>query len=97
VGFHTDTLSGLSPLAGFTTGIGLHWRGQEFSYAWAPMGDLGNSQYFSILCRFGEATQEKRNLIDYKANSAHPQRKTPATEAPLEYEQLYQLLNAGKE
>jgi hypothetical protein len=53
VGYRTDTINGLSPLAGVTTGIGLQVLGQEFSYAWVPMGDLGNTQYFSVLIRFG--------------------------------------------
>ena len=43
-GFRTDTLKGLSPLAGFSTGLGLHVWGQEFAYAWTPYGDLGDTQ-----------------------------------------------------
>src|SRR5262249_44465760 len=52
-GFRTDTLKGLSPLAGFSTGLGLHLWGQEFAYAWSPYADLGDTQYFSLLIHFG--------------------------------------------
>ena len=53
LGYKTDTLKGLSALAGLTAGLGLHFFGQEFAYAWAPYGDLGDAQYFSLLVRFG--------------------------------------------
>jgi hypothetical protein len=67
VGYRTDTLKGLSPLAGFTTGIGLNIWGYELSYAWVPLGDLGNTNYFSFLYKFGETSNPKRNLIHYQA------------------------------
>lgn len=63
LGYRTDTLKGLSPLAGLTTGIGLNVEGYEFSYAWVPLGELGNTHYFSFLCKFGEAATPKRNLV----------------------------------
>jgi hypothetical protein len=53
-GYETERTKELSALAGFSTGIGLHVWGQELSYAWKPSGDLGDSQYFSLLIRFGE-------------------------------------------
>src|SRR5207302_1723757 len=65
LGYKTDTLKGLSALAGLTAGLGLHVWGQEFAYAWAPYGDLGDAQYFSLLVRFGAEEEEKRNLIQY--------------------------------
>lgn len=51
-GYRTDTLKGLSPIAGLTTGVGIKILGQTFSYAWVPMGELGNTQYFSVLVQF---------------------------------------------
>jgi len=62
-GYRTDTTKGLSPMAGLTTGIGLEVWGQELSYAWLPLGELGNTQYLSLLVRFGEADRQRRNLI----------------------------------
>lgn len=62
-GYRTDTTRQLSAMAGFTLGAGLHVFGQEFDYAWLPMGDLGNTQYFSLVLRFSQADRAKRNLI----------------------------------
>ncbi|HVO32986.1 MAG TPA: PorV/PorQ family protein, partial [Elusimicrobiota bacterium] len=96
VGYRTDTLSDLSPLAGFTTGIGLRWRGQEFSYAWAPLGELGNAQYFSFVARFGGAIEsQKHDLLHYE----HVRKPAPSA-SPEPYstdaDELYRLLEEGK-
>ena len=64
-GYRTDTIQGLSPLAGLTTGVGILAWGQELAYAWVPMGELGNTQYFSLVVRFGEAQRALRNLIHF--------------------------------
>lgn len=61
-GFRTDTLKNLSGLSGFTTGLGLHLWGQEFDYAWVPLGDLGDTQYFSLVLRFGAPAETSKNL-----------------------------------
>lgn len=37
---------------GLTMGVGFHFAGQEFDYAWVPRGDLGSTNYFSIVLRF---------------------------------------------
>lgn len=52
-GYRTDTARGLSALGGLTTGVGLKVWGQRFDYAWLPMGDLGQTQYFSVVLAFG--------------------------------------------
>ena len=94
LGYRTDTLKGLSPLAGFTTGIGLRFLGYEFSYAWVPLGDLGNTQYFSFVMKFGGADNLNRNLIHYKAV------KSPSsiedTEESDSVQQLMELLEGGE-
>ena len=61
-GYRSDTINQLSAIAGFTVGTGLQLWGQEFSYAWLPYGDLGNTQYFSLLLRFGDHETLKKNL-----------------------------------
>jgi hypothetical protein len=99
VGYRTDTLKGLSPLAGFSTGIGIHLWGQEISYAWVPYGELGNTQYFSALLHFGQRDEEKRNLIQYQTIKKHRtvksgrERGTDEVITQPEYEQLMQLLS----
>jgi hypothetical protein len=98
-GYRTDTLKGLSPLAGLTTGVGLNIWGQEFSYAWLPMGDLGNTQYFSLLIKFGVQEEEKKNMIQYQEIKTHRTVKRHSNESQAdqatepEYQQLMQLLN----
>jgi len=95
-GYRTDTLKGLSPLAGFSTGLGLHVWGQEFAYAWTPYGDLGDTQYFSLLIHFGARDEAKRNLIQYQAIKGHYDKnkdRTADLAAEPEYQQLMQLLS----
>jgi len=65
-GYRTDTMTELSALAGFSVGMGLQLWGQEFAYAWVPYGDLGTTQYFSLLMRFGPEAATRRNLIQYQ-------------------------------
>jgi hypothetical protein len=40
-------------MAGVAAGVGLRLWGQDFDYAWVPFGDLGTTQYFSLVLRFG--------------------------------------------
>jgi hypothetical protein len=92
-GYKSDTTKGLSPIAGFTTGLGLKVWGQEFAYAWLPYGDLGDTQYFSLLIRFGQAEEEKKNLIQYQTIKQHQtvNGEKAGNDEP-EYNQLVQLL-----
>ena len=93
-GYKTDTLKGLDPLAGFTAGLGLHVWGQEFAYAWAPYGDLGDAQYFSLLIHFGAEEEQRRNLIQYQNIKQHRTVKDSThKELEPEYQQLMQLLS----
>src|SRR5258708_23176197 len=96
-GYKTDTVKGLSALAGYTLGMGLNVWGQEVAYAWLPYGDLGSTHYFSLLMKFGEAEKAKRNLIQYQHIKSHRTVKDSHTEevAP-DYQQLSELLNDGE-
>jgi hypothetical protein len=96
VGYRTDTLKELSALAGFSTGIGINVWGQELAYAWVPYGDLGDTQYFSLLLRFGGKEEVKRNLIQYQTIKKH---KTAENMKPTDpdYQQLMQLLDENQE
>ncbi|SRR5258706_1128080 len=92
LGYKTDTLKGLSPIAGLTAGLGLHVWGQEFAYAWAPYGDLGDAQYFSLLIHFGGEQEQRRNLIQYQHIKKHRTVHNKNDMDP-EYQQLMQLLS----
>ena len=82
VGYKTDTLNGLNALAGLTAGIGIQAWGQELAYAWLPYGELGNSQYFSLVMHFGAKEDARRNLIRY-SNPKEPRLAENETEEPL--------------
>lgn len=95
VGYRTDTVDGLGALAGFSTGLGLHMYGQEFAYAWVPYGDLGDTQYFSLIIHFGGREEERRNLIHYQTIKEH-RTVEGGSDKPIsepEYQQLMQLLS----
>ncbi len=69
-GYRTDTARQLSALAGLTTGVGFSVWGTRFDYAWLPMGDLGNTQYFSVVLAFGAS---KTSLpISYSTEGGAP-------------------------
>ncbi len=77
-GYRTDTLRQLSGLAGLTVGAGLRLWGQEFSYAWLPLGDLGNTNYFSLVLRFGGSdTENARNNLKRYAKASKYQYDYP--------------------
>jgi len=90
-GFRTDTLKELGVMAGFTMGLGVHIFGHEFSYAWVPLGDLGNSHYISMVLRFGDGAQINRNLIQYhNLPTSQEVRRNTGTPMP-DYSQETQL------
>ena len=92
-GYRTDALKGLSPLAGFSTGIGVNVWDVELAYAWVPYGDLGDSHYFSLLMKFGETRgARRRNLIQINHPEKRPAQK-PSKESEPEYQQLMNLLS----
>jgi hypothetical protein len=91
VGYKTDTLKGLSPIAGLTTGVGIYVWGQELAYAFSPYGDLGNTQYFSLVAHFGADMEARRNLIQYQ--NIRRQRTVKGKDDEPEYQQLMQLLS----
>ncbi len=92
-GYRTDTIKELGAMAGFTTGLGIQAFGQEFAYAWVPVGDLGNTHYFSLLIHLGEARTEKRNLIQYQSIKQHRSVQGGENELDPDYQQLMELLN----
>src|SRR5205807_5831970 len=109
-GYRSDTTKGLSALAGFTTGLGINVWGQELAYAWLPLGELGNTHYFSLVARFGQDEQAKGNLIQYQSikrhrtvrergDSPNRYRATEVKEdsSEPEYQRLMQILSIGED
>jgi hypothetical protein len=96
LGYRTDALKGLSPIAGFSAGVGIHIWDQELAYAWVPYGDLGDSHYVSLIMQFGEAGTQKRNLIKYEPVKRRARVAAKEVEPVLEQEQLMELLNESE-
>jgi hypothetical protein len=94
-GYRTDTTSELGALAGLSTGIGLQFWGQEFSYAWLPYGDLGNTQYFSLLLRFGSTDNSQQNLLE--AQDMKRRQSVSADKDDVDGRQLMELLKTTDE
>jgi len=61
-GYRTTNANELGVIAHFSVGMGLTLWGQEFSYAWVPYGDLGETQYFSFVFRWGANGGDAHNL-----------------------------------
>lgn len=57
-GYHSDGAADVPGLTGVTAGFGLLLLGQRFDYAWAPMGDLGDTHYFSVLLSLGSGSKK---------------------------------------
>jgi hypothetical protein len=93
-GYRTDTVKGLSPLAGYSLGMGLNVWGQELGYAWVPYGELGTTHYFSLVMRFGEAEKAKLKLIQYQSIKTHRTvHNNGSDEMTPDYQQLMEILN----
>jgi hypothetical protein len=91
-GYRTDTVKGLSALAGYTAGLGLHFLRHEIAYAWVPLGELGDTHYLSLIVRFGGEDGEEqvidfREIKSYRAASGHE-----ADASREEIDQLMELL-----
>jgi hypothetical protein len=95
-GYRTDTVKELSALAGFSTGVGLTLWGQELDYAWVPYGDLGDTQYFSLVIKFGEEQERKRNFIQYQTIKAYRMAER-TLENEIDEQQLMELLTDDKQ
>ena len=92
-GYRTDTIKELSALAGLSAGLGVQLWGQELAYAWVPYGDLGSTQYFSALVRFGQQTDAKHNLERADIKLHHSYNNSQYLKNDVEYQDLKALLS----
>jgi len=99
-GYKTDTTKELSALAGLSAGIGIHVWGQELAYAWLPYGDLGDTQYLSLIARLGQSDEEKRNLVQFQSIQRHrtaKNRTSSDSASEPDYQQLLDLFEQQDE
>jgi hypothetical protein len=94
-GYKTDTTKELSSIAGLSAGVGIFFWGHELDYAWLPLGELGNTHYFSFVLRFGERTDKRRNLIRFRPIRVHPVVRRQTDElSDAELDEILQLITA---
>ncbi len=59
-GYNTAHIKELGAASGATAGLGIFFWGQEFSYAWVPVGDLGQTHYFSLVFRLSTSPRPEK-------------------------------------
>jgi hypothetical protein len=87
-GYNSSHTNGLGAASGFTAGLGLFFWGQEFSYAWVPMGDLGSTNYFSLVFRWDTKPRPERPRL--KSAAAREDEDFNDTSS---YHDIYDFLN----
>lgn len=93
-GYKSDTTKELSALAGLTVGMGFSLWGQEFSYAWLPLGDLGTGHYFSFVARFGADHTDPKNLALERPWTIHRVGQTYPYSYENDIEEVLRLIEA---
>ena len=87
-GYNTAHIKELSAASGVTAGVGLFFWGQEFSYAWVPMGDLGQTHYFSLVFRWDNKVRTERPRLKPAED-----REFEDLSDPVRYHDIYDFLN----
>jgi len=87
-GYNTVHTQQLGAGAGVTAGLGIFFWGQEFSYAWVPLGDLGQTHYFSLVFRWSTQARPERPRLKPVEESG-----TEELNDPSQYHDVYEFLN----
>ena len=87
-GYNTAHTKELGAASGVTAGAGLFFWGQEFSYAWVPMGDLGQTHYFSLVLRWSTKPRPERPRLKPSEDREFDDFKDPS-----KYHDIYDFLN----
>ena len=61
-GYNTQTLSSGLGFSGAAVGFGIAYKGFEFDYAFAPMGELGLTHRISVTCGFEAAPPQRPQM-----------------------------------
>jgi len=87
-GYNSSHTNGLGAVSGITAGLGLTFWGQEFSYAWVPMGDLGQTHYFSLVFRWDTKARPERPRL-----KSAEDRDDEEFNSTSSYHDIYDFLN----
>ena len=88
-GYNTAHIKELGGVAGATAGLGIFFWGQEFSYAWVPLGDLGTTHYFSLVFRLNTRARPEKPRLKASADDDLEGMKMDEHE---NHDSLYELL-----
>jgi hypothetical protein len=93
-GYNTAHIKELGGASGATAGLGIFFWGQEFSYAWVPLGDLGVTHYFSVVFRLSTSPREEKPRLKASADNDFEDIKSDdlKVEELGAHDTLYQLL-----
>lgn len=86
-GYNTSHTKELSAASGLSGGVGIFLYGQEFAYAFVPFGDLGSTQYFSLVLRF--SAQPPPNRPRLTTHEAYFEKEDPRS---AEFHDLDEIL-----
>jgi hypothetical protein len=93
-GYNTDHTKDLGLASGITAGIGLFFWGQEFSYAFVPLGDLGYTHYFSIVFRTSKQARPERPRLQTPREEDFDDSKNEFKSDDTEsYHNIFDILN----
>jgi hypothetical protein len=90
-GFNSSRTKELGLGAGFSAGVGLFYLGQEFAYAYVPLGDLGQTHYLSLVFRFTSQPRPGRPVLH--ADSSDRDYDDLKSEGFGGYQNLYDVLS----
>lgn len=92
-GYNTSHTKELGAAAGITAGLGIFVWGQEFSYAWVPVGDLGQTHYFSLVFRFNTKARPERPRLKKSDDRDFEDLKS---DDPSRYKNIFEFLNENE-
>jgi hypothetical protein len=89
-GYNTSHIKELGAASGVTAGVGVFFWGQEFSYAWVPVGDLGQTHYFSLVFRTSLNPRPDRPRLKKAEDSEFGDMESTD---PSKYHNIFDFLN----
>jgi hypothetical protein len=92
-GYNTAHIKELGGAAGATAGLGIFFWGQEFSYAWVPLGDLGTTHYFSLVFRLDKRARPEKPRLKASADDDLEEMKM---DEHSNHDSLYELLHENE-
>ncbi len=91
-GYNTSHIKELGTASGVSAGLGIFFWGQEFAYAWVPVGDLGQTHYFSLVLRTTVNNRTDKPRLKKSASIDHDSDELKSSD-PSKYNNIFDFLN----